>query len=39
VFSHSAHVYDLLYSFKDYEAEARELTEQIRSRPPHAPPT
>ena len=32
MFEHSARVYDLLYSFKDYEAEARELTALIRER-------
>ncbi len=32
MFEHSARVYDLLYSFKDYEAETRELTAAIRER-------
>jgi SAM-dependent methyltransferase len=36
VFEHSARVYDLLYSFKDYEAEARDLTALIRERNPDA---
>jgi hypothetical protein len=30
VFDRSARVYDLLYSFKDYEAEARDLAALIR---------
>jgi SAM-dependent methyltransferase len=36
VFEHSARVYDLLYSFKDYEAESRDLTAVIRERNPSA---
>jgi SAM-dependent methyltransferase len=32
VFEHSAHVYDLLYSFKDYETEAHDLAAMIRER-------
>jgi len=36
VFDHSARVYDLLYSFKDYEAEALDLTTLIRERNPGA---
>jgi len=36
VFERSAHVYDLLYSFKDYEAEARDLVSLIRARNPGA---
>ncbi|HEV8087042.1 MAG TPA: class I SAM-dependent methyltransferase [Actinomycetota bacterium] len=36
MFEHSARVYDLLYSFKDYEAEARDLTALIRERNPDA---
>jgi SAM-dependent methyltransferase len=36
VFEHSAHVYDLLYSFKDYEGEARDLTALIHERNPDA---
>jgi trans-aconitate methyltransferase len=36
VFERSAHVYDLLYSFKDYEAEARDLVSVIRERNPGA---
>jgi len=36
VFEHSARVYDLLYSFKDYEAEALDLTTLIRERNPGA---
>jgi len=36
VFEPSAHVYDLLYSFKDYETEARDLAAMIRQRSPHA---
>jgi SAM-dependent methyltransferase len=36
VFEHSAHVYDLLYSFKDYEAESRDLVSLIRGRVPGA---
>jgi SAM-dependent methyltransferase len=36
VFERSAHVYDLLYSFKDYEAEARDLIALIRERNPDA---
>ena len=36
MFERSAHVYDLLYSFKDYEAEARDLVSLIRARNPGA---
>ena len=36
MFDRSAHVYDLLYSFKDYEAEARDLVALIRGRDPDA---
>jgi len=36
VFEHSARVYDLLYSFKDYEAEALDLTTLVRERNPGA---
>ena len=36
MFEHSARVYDLLYSFKDYETEARDLTALIRDRKPDA---
>ena len=36
MFGRSAHVYDLLYSFKDYEAEARDLVALIRGRDPDA---
>jgi ubiquinone/menaquinone biosynthesis C-methylase UbiE len=36
MFDRSAHVYDLLYSFKDYEAEARDLVKLIRARNPSA---
>ena len=36
MFGRSAHVYDLLYSFKDYEAEARDLVALIRERDPDA---
>ena len=36
MFEHSARVYDLLYSFKDYEAEALDLTTLIRERNPGA---
>jgi SAM-dependent methyltransferase len=36
VFEHSARVYDLLYSFKDYEREALDLTTLIRERDPGA---
>jgi len=36
VFDRSAHVYDLLYSFKDYEAEARALVSLIQERNPGA---
>jgi SAM-dependent methyltransferase len=36
VFDRSAHVYDLLYSFKDYEAEARDLASLILERSPGA---
>jgi ubiquinone/menaquinone biosynthesis C-methylase UbiE len=36
VFERSARVYDLLYSFKDYEAEARDLLSLIRERNPAA---
>jgi trans-aconitate methyltransferase len=36
MFDRSAHVYDLLYSFKDYEAEARDLVALIRERNPDA---
>ena len=36
MFEHSARVYDLLYSFKDYETEARDLTALIRERNPGA---
>jgi len=36
MFDRSAHVYDLLYSFKDYEAEARDLVALIRERNPAA---
>jgi len=34
VFEPSAHVYDLIYSFKDYETEARDLVALIRQRNP-----
>ena len=36
MFERSAHVYDLLYSFKDYEAEVRDLVSLIRARNPGA---
>ncbi len=36
MFERSAHVYDLLYSFKDYETEARDLLALIRERKPNA---
>lgn len=36
MFDRSADVYDLLYSFKDYEAEARDLVALIRGRDPDA---
>jgi len=36
MFEHSARVYDLLYSFKDYEAEALDLTTLVRERNPGA---
>jgi SAM-dependent methyltransferase len=36
VFERSARVYDLLYSFKDYEAEALDLTTLVRERNPGA---
>src|SRR5215831_7656571 len=36
MFDRTAHVYDLLYSFKDYEAEARDLVTLIRDRNPEA---
>ena len=36
MFDRSAHVYDLLYAFKDYEAEARDLVALIRERSPAA---
>lgn len=36
MFEHSARVYDLLYSFKDYETEARDLVALIRDRKPAA---
>lgn len=36
MFDRSAHVYDLLYSFKDYEGEARDLVGLIRERNPSA---
>ena len=36
MFDRSAHVYDLLYSFKDYGAEARDLVELIGARNPSA---
>jgi dTDP-3-amino-3,4,6-trideoxy-alpha-D-glucopyranose N,N-dimethyltransferase len=36
VFDRSARVYDLLYSFKDYEAESRDLAALIRERNPDA---
>lgn len=36
MFEHSARVYDLLYSFKDYEAEALDLTMLVRERNPGA---
>jgi ubiquinone/menaquinone biosynthesis C-methylase UbiE len=36
VFERSAHVYDLLYSFKNYEAEARDLVALIRAKNPAA---
>ena len=36
MFDRSADVYDLLYSFKDYEAEARDLVALIRERDPDA---
>lgn len=36
MFDRSAHVYDLLYSFKDYEGEARELASLILGRVPRA---
>jgi SAM-dependent methyltransferase len=36
MFDRSAHVYDLLYSFKDYEGEAAALVDVIRSRNPAA---
>jgi len=36
VFEKSAHVYDLLYSFKDYEGESRDLVALIRERNPNA---
>ena len=36
MFEHSARVYDLLYSFKDYETEAGDLTALIRERNPGA---
>lgn len=36
MFVHSARVYDLLYSFKDYESEARDLTALIREGKPDA---
>jgi trans-aconitate methyltransferase len=36
VFERSAHVYDLLYAFKDYETESRDLVSVIRERNPRA---
>ena len=36
MFDRSAHVYDLLYPFKDYGAEARDLVELIGARNPSA---
>src|SRR4051794_30199696 len=36
MFDRTAHVYDLLYSFKDYESEAAGLVELIRERCPDA---
>ncbi len=36
MFERSAHVYDLLYSFKDYETEARDLVRLIHERNPGA---
>jgi SAM-dependent methyltransferase len=36
MFDRSAHLYDLLYSFKDYETEAAALVDLIRSRNPGA---
>ncbi len=36
MFEASAHIYDLLYSFKDYEGEARDLAALIRDRNPAA---
>jgi dTDP-3-amino-3,4,6-trideoxy-alpha-D-glucopyranose N,N-dimethyltransferase len=36
MFDRSAHLYDLLYAFKDYEAEAATLVELIRARNPAA---
>jgi SAM-dependent methyltransferase len=36
MFDRPAHVYDLLYSFKDYEAESTALAEVIRERHPDA---
>ena len=36
MFERSAHVYDLLYSFKDYEAESRDLVSLIHERNPGA---
>lgn len=36
MFERSAHVYDLLYAFKDYETESRDLVSLIRERNPRA---
>jgi len=36
MFERTPHVYDLLYSFKDYDAEARDLVSLIRERNPGA---
>jgi ubiquinone/menaquinone biosynthesis C-methylase UbiE len=36
VFSGSAHLYDLIYSFKDYGEEAQDLVSLIRERNPKA---
>jgi len=36
VFSRSAEIYDAVYSFKDYAAEAERVNERIQSRRPGA---